>query len=99
MTFSKSFPRSVKGSNYTKWEEASITEDEERIEEERARDENLILMNECIRDAKAVMEKNMLKKFQSDMIKVAVALFEKRASHVVYFKEEKCKENLERAGK
>ena len=33
MTFSKSFPKIVKGSNYPRWEEVFLTESEEKIQE------------------------------------------------------------------
>jgi len=33
MPFSKSFPRTIKGSNYPKWEDVFISEEEEAIEE------------------------------------------------------------------
>jgi hypothetical protein len=49
-------------------------------------------MHESIQDAKVIMEKEDLKPFQTDMVHIALALFEKRASHEIYYKENKAKE-------
>jgi len=95
MAFTKSFARYIKGSSYPRWEDVSITKAEEKLEEEKARAENVGLMNECVKDAKGIMDRNGLKKFQSDMISVAIALFEKRASHTVFFKENRCRDRFE----
>jgi len=96
MTFSKSFARYVKGSNYPRWEDISLTEKEEREQEEKARKENIELMNRCIEDARKIIDKQNLKRFQSDLVRVAITLFEKRASHVAYHKESKAKEKFDR---
>ncbi|MCK5282703.1 MAG: hypothetical protein KAK00_04810 [Nanoarchaeota archaeon] len=96
MPFSKSFPRTVKGSTYPMWEEIFLTEDEEKEEEQKCRKENIRLMQECIEDSKIIVEKKALKKFQSDMIKISIALFDKRASHAVYWKENKAKEKFDK---
>jgi hypothetical protein len=88
MVFSKSFPRTVKGSSYPIWEEISLTNEEEKQIEERARSENIEIMKRCIGDAKEINEKNK--------VKLAKTLFTKLASHVAYFKEEKCKEKFDR---
>jgi DNA helicase TIP49 (TBP-interacting protein) len=95
MAFSKTFPRTVKGSNFPKWEEVSITEEEENIEEERCREENVLLMEECIGDAKKIITRKGLKPYQTDLVAMAVALFEKRASHAIYWKENKAKEKFD----
>ncbi|MFH0797979.1 MAG: hypothetical protein V1906_01060, partial [Candidatus Woesearchaeota archaeon] len=47
------------------------------------------LMKECIEDAK-IIAPNL------DTAKIAVALFEKRASHSVYHKERKCKDMFDK---
>ena len=44
MTFSKQFPKNVEGSNYTRWIEVYLDEAEERDIENKAREENVILM-------------------------------------------------------
>ncbi len=99
MAFSKSFPKTVEGSAYPKWEEVFISEEEERDIEQRAREENIKIMQECIDDAKMLIEEKGFKGFKEDILKVAVPLFEKRASHTVYWKESKCKEKFDAVSK
>ncbi len=99
MAFSKSFPRTVEGSAYPKWEEVFITEEEEKDIEEKARQENIKIMQECIDDAKALIEEKGFKGFKEDILKAAIPLFEKRASHTVYWKESKCKEKFDAVNK
>jgi len=95
MAFSKSFPKIVKGKNYPIWEEVFLTEEEELVEEKRCRIENIKLMKECIDDAKKILREKNLKPYQSDLINLAIALFEKRASHSIYYKERKAKEKFD----
>lgn len=97
MAFSKSFPKTIEGSAYPRWEEVFISEGEEREVEQRAREENIRLMKECIDDAKLLIEDRGFKGFKEDILKVAVPLFEKRASHSVYWKESKCKEKFDQS--
>lgn len=92
MAFSRRFPRDVKGSPYPVWEEVYISEEEERKLEQDARQENLKLMRECLKDAKTLAEVT-----GEGVIEVAIALFEKRASHSVYWKEESVKEKFDKA--
>ncbi len=99
MTFSRSFPRTIKGSNYPRWEEIFLTDEEENLESVRCKKENIELMHECISDAKSIIAKENLKPFQSDLIRVAISLFEKRASHEIYWKESKAKEKFDRTNK
>ena len=96
MTFSKSFPRYVKDSTYPRWEEVFLTIEEEKETEEKSKEENIKLIKECIEDAKNIFKDKNLKDFQTDIIRTAVALFEKRASHIVYWKESKCKEKFDK---
>ena len=96
MPFSKNFPRTIEGSNYPKWEEVFLTEKEEKAVEERCRQENLVLMKECVEDAKKLMAEKNLKEYQSDLMQLAIALFEKRASHAVYSKESLAKEKFDK---
>jgi hypothetical protein len=96
MAFSKSYPRTVKGSNYPVWEEVFLTDMEEHEQEQDCRKENIRLMMECIEDAKKIIKTKNLKKFQNDMINIAIALFDKRASHAVYWKENKSKEKFDK---
>ena len=95
MPFSKSFPRTIKGSNYPRWEEVFISDQEESQEEQKCRVENIRLMKECIEDAKKIIEEKGFKRYQTDLIRTAIALFEKRASHSVYWKESKAKEKFD----
>lgn len=95
MTYSKSFPRTLKGSTYPRWEEIFLTDDEERKVEMQCREDNIILIKECIEDAKKIFFDKDLKKYQTDLIKMAISLFEKRASHSVHCKENKAKEKFD----
>tara|TARA_Y100000310_G_scaffold343872_1_gene453613 strand:- start:7718 stop:8071 length:354 start_codon:yes stop_codon:yes gene_type:complete len=94
MTFSKTFPKTVKGSNYPQWEEIFLTKDEEHQVEEDCRIKNNHLFEECIFDAKQILQKKGLGEEQL-IINTAIALFEKRASHVVFLKESKAKEKFD----
>jgi len=95
MAFSKSFPKTVPGSSYPQWEEVFLTEEEEKEEEKKCREENIILMKECIDDAKKIILEKSMKDYQTDIINIAISLFEKRASHSVYWKESKAKEKFD----
>ena len=96
MAFSKSFPRTVKGSTYPVWEEIFLTEEEEKEQELNCREENKKRMEECIEDAKKIAKNKNLKDFQSDIIEIATSLFDKRASHEIYWKENKAKEKFDK---
>jgi hypothetical protein len=91
MPFSKSFAKQSKTSTYPQWEEVTLTDAEEKAEEQKSRIENINLFKECIEDAKAIMKEKGLKDYQTDLIQIATALFEKRSSHVIYWKESKAK--------
>jgi hypothetical protein len=96
MSYSKSFPRTLSGSTYPQWEEIFLTEEEEREAEESCREENKHLMVQCVDDAKELMQQKGLKDYQSDLIVLAKTLFDKRASHAVYWKERRAKEKFDR---
>ena len=95
MTFSKSFPRTTEKSAYPRWEEIYLSKEEEKLIDKECKSENLKLMKECIDDAKSIFKDKNLKDFQSDIINMAISLFEKRASHSVYWKENKAKEKFD----
>lgn len=95
MAFSKSFPKTSGKSSYPVWEEVFLTESEEQLEEAKARDANVKLLKECIEDAKHIISDGKLKPFQTDLVSMAIALFEKRASHVIYHKESRAKEKFD----
>lgn len=91
----KSFPRTVEGSSYPLWEEVTLTPKEEFVEEQKARRDNIDLMKKCIEDAKKLMEGQGMAEYQSDVLNIALSLFRKRASHVVYWKDNRCKEKFD----
>jgi len=95
MSFSKSFPRTTKTSTYPVWEEIYISEEEEKKVEVDSKEENISLMKECIQDAKKIISDESLKDYQTDVINLAISLFEKRASHTVFKKEQKAKEKFD----
>ena len=95
MPFSKSFPKQSKTSAYPQWEEVFLTEEEEKSVEQHSREENIKLFKECMEDAKNIMKEKGLKDYQSDLINIATALFEKRASHTIYWKESKAKDKFD----
>ena len=94
MPFSKAFPKRSDKAVYPRWEDVELTDAEERLVDEKARFENIGLMKECIDDSMKLFDEKSLKKYQTDMIRLAIALFEKRASHSVYHKERKAKEKF-----
>jgi len=96
MTFSKTFPKTAKGSTYPVWEEVYLTENEEKEVEERAKKENYELLKQCIDKAKQILTEKRLDYDHSDVINTAIALFDKIASHSVYHKEAKAKEKFDK---
>ena len=94
MAFSKTFPRTVPGSNYPVWEEVKLTDEEEQEVEELCRKENFSLLDDCIMEAKALAIKNQINT-EENITNLAIALFEKKASHVVFWKESKAKEKFD----
>jgi len=98
MSFSKTFPRTVQGSNYPIWEEITLSDDEEKDIERQCKRENFYLLDESIQEAKALAIKNGMNS-NSTVTRLAIALFEKRASHIVFLKESKAKEKFDKLGK
>lgn len=96
MPFTKKYARDVKGSPYPKWEEIALSDDEELLIDDAAKKENIKLMKQCIDDAKEIIKERGLKPYQTDLINIAIALFEKRASHSIYWKESKAKEKFDK---
>ena len=94
MTFSKTFPKTTPGSNYPIWEEIVLTEDEEKVVEGKCRQENIQLLDECLEDSKHIAIKNGINT-DENRVKLAIALFEKRASHEIFWKESKAKEKFD----
>lgn len=96
MGFSKTFPRNVKGTSYPQWEEIFLTSAEEAGVDSSARLENIRLMRESIKDAEGLISELGLKRFQTSLLQIAIALFEKRASHSIYHKESKAKDKFDK---
>lgn len=96
MAFSKSFPRTLKGSSYPLWEEISLTDQEEKEIEFKAKEENIKLMDGCLDQAKKILNNKELNEYQSDIVALAIALFDKIGSHQVYHKESKAKEKFDK---
>ncbi len=93
--FRKSFPRVSEKSTYPTWEEVFLYPEEEKQVEDFAKKENIRLMKDCIRDSKIIFSEESLQFYQSDVINVAIALFEKESSHVVYHKENKARDKFD----
>jgi len=94
MSFYKSFPKKADKASYPKWEEVSLSPEEEKEIEQKAAAENVELMKQSIDEAMKIFEDKTLKKYQTDMVRMAIALFEKKASHNVYHKERKAKDKF-----
>jgi hypothetical protein len=97
MAFSKAFPKRSDKSVYPQWEDVVLTSEEERQAEEACRKENIKLMQECLEDAEKLLIVKGLKGYETSMTTIAAALFEKRASHVAYWKEEIAKEKFDKS--
>jgi hypothetical protein len=95
MSFSKSFAKTTDKSVYPKWVEVYLSKEEEKEQEDICREENIELMKECVDDAKKIISDKSLKDYQTDVVNMAISLFEKRASHEVFYKESKAKEKFD----
>lgn len=95
MGFAKRFPKDVPGSRYPEWVEVELTDAEEAKVEAEAREEHIALMKECLADAKQILEDEELKDYQTNLVQLAQQLFDKRASHVVWHKEERARHKFE----
>ncbi len=95
MAFKKSFPRKLEGISYPVWEEIVLTNEEERRVEAQVRTENYKLMTECVEDAKTISHMKETEFRKVDVSTIAAALFDKRASHVAFAKEELAKHKFD----
>jgi hypothetical protein len=95
MVYSARFPKTTDKSAYPKWIDIRLSKQEEDEIENNCKKENIVLMKECIGDAKKLFADEKLKDFQTDIIRLSIALFEKRASHSVYWKERSAKEKFD----
>ena len=98
MAFSKTFPKTIPGSNYPQWEEVFLSLQEEEQAEEDCRKDNFQLLDDCLREAKALAIKHAVNS-EDNVARIAIALFEKRASHLVFWKESKAKEKFDEGNK
>ena len=94
MAFSKTFPRTKPESTYPTWEEIYLTEQEENKVEEVCRKENFKIFDRSLEEAKALAIKHGINT-EDNVTDIAIALFEKQASHVVFWKESKAKEKFD----
>jgi len=99
MAFSKTFPKSTDKSVYPKWEEVYLTEEEEKKAEIECREKNILVMRECIDDARAIVQEKRLLENQTVLSNIASNLFEKRASHEVFHKERLAKQKFDKMHK
>ena len=98
MAFSKTFPKTVPGTNYPIWEEVFLTEEEERQVEETCRKSNFQIMDVSLQEAKILAIKHGMNE-DNNLVQIARSLFEKKASHVIFWKESKAKEKFDQKNK
>jgi hypothetical protein len=95
MVFSKSYAKTTDKSIYPKWIEIFLTDEEEKTAEIECREKNILVMKECLEDAALIVKEKKLFETQSHIVNIANYLFDKRASHEVFFKEKKTKEKFD----
>lgn len=94
--FIRRIPKTVKGSPYPNWVEVKLTEEEAANIMMEAKEQHKTIFKFCIEDAKQILEETNIYKLEDapiiaeNIIQVAVALFDKRASHVVFAVEKEC---------
>ena len=93
MAFVKQFPKNR--GTFTEWSEIVLTYEEEITAEDQARQENIKILKESLADAQKIMANQGLKDTQTDLISLAITLFEKRASHEIYWKEAAAREKFD----
>ena len=94
MAFSKTFPKTTPGSSYPVWEEIILTEEEEKDVEEKCQRENFRLLNTCLEQARALAIKQGINT-DENRVQLAITLFEKQASHLVFWKENEAKKKFD----
>lgn len=85
MAFTKAFASRSDKSVYPKWVDVELSEEEEHEAESQARKESLKILKECLEDAKILLAEP---EQSESTVQLACALFDKRASHVAFYKEE-----------
>lgn len=96
MVFSKRFPKDVPGSRFPEWVDVELTDAEEAEVEAQARNEHIAIMKDCLTDALQIAKDKELKDYQTNVVQIAQQLFDKRASHVVWHKEERARIKFEK---
>ena len=85
------FYKTIQSNKYAK--EVTLDDEEEIEIENLSKAFNVELLRECLDIANGIVKDENLR--EEDRAKIALALFEKQASHVVYWKEKMCKVKLE----
>lgn len=93
MGFKKSFRNTSDKSVYPNWVEVELTKEEEEKAEQKANAEQLKAMIRCVDDASVIADEKGLSSMERT--KIATALFDKRASHKVFYKERKAREKFD----
>lgn len=96
MAYSKAFPKRSDTSVYPQWEDVTLTKEEEARAEQACKEANNKIMADCLIEAEKLLIAKGLKGYETSLIHIATALFEKRASHVAYWKEELAKEKFDK---
>lgn len=94
MSFSKTFPKKDPNSSYPIWEEIYLTEQEEQEAEDLCSKENFKLLDQALNEAKTMAIKHSLNS-DENRIRLAIALFEKKASHSIFWKEKIAKQKFD----
>ena len=94
VVFSKTFPKKDPNSSYPVWQEIFLSEEEERQAEEECHRDNFKHLDQALNEAKIIAIKHGLNT-DENRVKLAIALFEKKASHCVFWKESKAKEKFD----
>lgn len=85
------FYKAIQQNKYSK--EVKLNDEEEREVELLARAYNVELMRQFLEIAEEIIRDEGLK--EEDRVQIALVLFEKEASHAVYWKERACRMKLE----
>ena len=93
MTFKKAFRNTSDKSVYPNWVEVELTSDEEKKAVDEAHAEQLKTMLQCVDDASVIADEKDLS--EHERTHLAVALFDKRASHDVFYKENHAREKFD----
>lgn len=88
MGFKKRLPYQKAEGSYTSWIEIELDEETEKNAEDKARDDHIKQYKECLDDAREIALSSGVKAFDQNVINIANTLFEKRSSHVAYYKED-----------